>query len=89
MITFTTTTPPPPPPPHLFFNVIIFLPLETSVYCNIWLLNSMEGMYQSTNDAKKMYTFKSYLFINWKKFPHTKHDKLDYHPIHSTHDTDY
>ena len=37
----------------------------------------------------KMYTFKSYLFINWKKFPHTKHDKLGYHPIHYTHDTDY
>jgi hypothetical protein len=22
-------------------------------------------------------------------FPHTKHDKLGYHPIHYTHDTDY
>ena len=36
-----------------------------------------------------MYTFKGYLFINGKKFPHTKHDKLGYHPIHYTHDTDY
>ena len=45
----------------------------------------MEGMSQSTNYVKKN-TFKSYLFIDGKKFPHTK---LDYHPIHYIHDTDY
>ena len=42
----------------------------------------MEGMSQKTNYAIKMYTFKSYLFIDGKKFPHTKYDKLGYHPIH-------
>jgi hypothetical protein len=32
------------------FNVLFScLPLGTSVYCNIWLLNRMEGMSQSTN----------------------------------------
>ena len=36
-----------------------------------------------------MYTFKSYLFIDGKKFPHTKYDKLGYYPIHYIHDTDY
>jgi hypothetical protein len=40
----------------------------------------MEGMSQRTNYAIKMYTFKSYLFIDGKKFPHTKYDKLGYHP---------
>ena len=49
----------------------------------------MEGMSQRTNYAIKMYTFKSYLFIDGKKFPHTKYDKLGYHPIHYIHDTDY
>jgi hypothetical protein len=38
--------------------------------------NRMEGMSQRTNYAIKMYTFKSYLFIDGKKFPHTKYDKL-------------
>ena len=77
------------PSPNLFFYAIVFfLHLGTSVYCNIWLLNIMEGMSQSTNNAKKM-SFKSYLFIIWKKCPHTKHDKLGYHPIHCTHYTDY
>ena len=49
----------------------------------------MEGMSQRTNYAIKMYTFKSYLFIDGKKFSHTKYDKLGYHPIHYIHDTDY
>jgi hypothetical protein len=44
---------------------------------------------QRTNYAIKMYTFKSYLFIDGKKFPYTKYDKLGYHPIHYIHDTDY
>ena len=49
----------------------------------------MEGMSQRTNYAIKMYTFKSYLFIDGKKFPHTKYDKLVYHPIHYIHDTEF
>ena len=49
----------------------------------------MEGMSQRTNYAIKMYTFKSYLFTDGKQFPHTKYDKLGYHPIHYIHDTDY
>jgi hypothetical protein len=29
------------------------------------------------------------LFIDGKKFPHNKYDKLGYHPIDYIHDTDY
>ena len=36
----------------------------------------MEGMSQRTNYAIKMYTFKSYLFIDGKKFPHTNMTNL-------------
>jgi hypothetical protein len=49
----------------------------------------MEGMSQSTNYAIKKHSFNSYLFVDGEKFPHTKHDKLGYHPIHCTHYTDY